>query len=78
MTSKIQNMRKEAGFEVEDKIYLYYTGDETIDEVMEKHGREIKTDTLALLVEKATPPEGSFSRMWNINDHRVNIGVKKA
>ncbi|WP_422446656.1 isoleucine--tRNA ligase [Thermoanaerobacterium sp. DL9XJH110] len=78
MTSKIQNMRKEAGFEVEDKIYLYYTGDETIDEVMEKHGREIMTDTLALLVEKATPPEGSFSRMWNINDHRVNIGVKKA
>ncbi|RKL64354.1 isoleucine--tRNA ligase [Thermoanaerobacteraceae bacterium SP2] len=77
MTSKIQNMRKEAGFEVEDKIHLYYTGDEIIDEVMGKFGREIQTDTLALSAQKTMPPEDSFSQEWNLNDHRVIIGVKK-
>ncbi|MCR4431653.1 MAG: isoleucine--tRNA ligase [Tepidanaerobacteraceae bacterium] len=78
MTSKIQNMRKEAGFEVEDKIHLYYTGDETIDEVMGKFGTEIQTDTLALSVERTLPPEDGFYRVWDINNHKVNIGVKKA
>ncbi|MDI3481783.1 MAG: isoleucyl-tRNA synthetase [Tepidanaerobacteraceae bacterium] len=78
LTSKIQNMRKEAGFEVEDKIHLYYSGDETIDEVMAKFGAEIQTDTLALSVERTLPPEDGFSRVWDINNHKVNIGVKKA
>jgi len=78
LTSKIQNMRKDAGFEVEDKIYLYYHGDDTIDEVMEKFGNEIKTDTLALEVHNTQPPADSFHHEWNVNDHKVLIGVKKA
>ncbi|MDD4569643.1 MAG: isoleucine--tRNA ligase [Tepidanaerobacteraceae bacterium] len=78
LVSKIQNMRKEAGFEIEDKIYLYYSSDVTIDKVMEKHGEEIKTDTLALSVEKVSPPEDSFARHLDINNHKVDIGVKKA
>ncbi len=77
LVSKIQNMRKEAGFEVEDKIYLYCSGDDTIDEVLKKHGEEIKKDTLALSIEKTSPSEDSFIREWNINDHKVEIGVKK-
>jgi isoleucyl-tRNA synthetase len=78
MTSKIQNMRKEAGFEVENKIHLYYTGDDTIDEVMKKFGESIQKDTLALSVQKIAPPAGSFYQEWNLNDHKVTIGVKKA
>lgn len=77
MVSKIQNMRKEAGFEVEDKIYIYYLGDDTIDEVIKRHGDEIKKDTLAIVVEKVSPPEESFTKELNINDHKVKIGVKK-
>lgn len=77
IVSKIQNMRKEAGFEVEDKIYISYSSDDTIDEVIEKHGEEIKTDTLALSLEKADLKE-CFVKDWNINDHEVSIGVKKA
>ncbi|HHW03210.1 MAG TPA: isoleucine--tRNA ligase [Thermoanaerobacterales bacterium] len=78
MTSKIQNMRKEAGFEVEDKIHLYFTGDDTIDEVMEKFGESIQKDTLALSAQKIAPPADSFYQEWNLNDHKVTIGVKKA
>lgn len=78
LTSKIQNMRKDAGFEVEDKIYLYVSGDSIINEVMEKFGTEIKTDTLAITVENVQPPADSYHREWNVNEHKVTIGVKKA
>lgn len=77
LTSKIQNMRKDAGFEVEDKIELYYMGDNTIDEVMEKYGEQVESDTLALKSEKTTPPEDTFSKNWKINGHDVTIGVKR-
>jgi isoleucyl-tRNA synthetase len=78
LTSKIQNMRREAGFEVEDKIYLYYSGDHVIDEVMAKHGNEIQADTLAISAEKTSPSGKSYMKKWDINDHMVEIGVKKA
>lgn len=78
LVSKIQNMRKEAGFRVEDKIYLYYSGDDAIEKVLERHGEEIKTDTLALSIEKTFPLKDVFTREWDINDHKVEIGVKKA
>jgi len=77
LVSKIQNMRKEAGFEVEDKIYLYCSGDETVAKVLEVHGEEIKEDTLAIAFETSLPADG-FTREWNINDHKVVISVKKA
>lgn len=69
-------MRKDAGFEVADKIYLYYEGDETIEETMKAFGDDIKADTLSVSMEN-TVPEDSFAKTWNINDHQVKIGVKK-
>jgi isoleucyl-tRNA synthetase len=77
LVSKIQNMRKEAGFEVEDKIYLYCVGDETIAKVLEVHGEEIKADTLALAIETSLAEDG-YTREWDLNDHKVTISVKKA
>ncbi len=76
MVSKIQNMRKEAGFEVADKINLYYEGDGTIDEVMSTFKEDIKADTLSVSVENEVPYD-SYSKTWNINDRQVKIGVKK-
>lgn len=45
--SKVQNMRKESGFEVADKINLYVSGNKSLEEVVKKHEEEIKKDTLA-------------------------------
>jgi len=78
LVSKIQTMRKEAGFEVEDKIYLYCVGDDTIDKVLEIHGEDIKADTLAIAIEKTSLPVDGYTKEWNINDHKVKISVKKA
>ncbi len=48
--SKIQNMRKETGFEVSDKINLYFAGNEVLENVIRKFENQIKKDTLALTV----------------------------
>ncbi|MEG3041110.1 MAG: isoleucine--tRNA ligase [Clostridium sp.] len=48
--SKIQNMRKESGFEVSDKINLYLSGNETLESIVRKFEEQIKRDTLAVEV----------------------------
>lgn len=45
--SKIQNMRKDKGFEVLDRINLYVSGNKMLEEVVEKFADTIKRDTLA-------------------------------
>ncbi|MDI3533749.1 MAG: isoleucyl-tRNA synthetase [Thermosediminibacterales bacterium] len=77
IVSKIQNMRKEAGFNVEDKIVLYYYGDETIDKTFEKFGDVIKAETLSLEARKEKPEEADNIKNWNINGHTVLLAVKR-
>jgi len=48
--SKIQNMRKESGFEVADKIRLYVSGNEMLQNVIMKFEEQIKRDTLSVEV----------------------------
>ena len=45
--SKVQNMRKDNGFEVLDKINLYVSGNESLEKVIEKYAEQIQKDTLA-------------------------------
>ena len=45
--SKVQNMRKDSGFEVLDRINLYITGNTMLEEVIKKYEKDIKKDTLA-------------------------------
>lgn len=77
LVSKVQNMRKEAGFAVEDKICLYCLGDDIINKAIEVHEEEIKSDTLSVAIEKIVPPADSFAKEQDINGHKANIGVKK-
>lgn len=48
--SKVQNMRKDSGFEVSDKINLYVAGNETLESVVKKHEDTIKKETLSVEV----------------------------
>ena len=47
LVSKIQTMRKEAGFEVMDKIRVYAKDNDKIVSIMKNHGDEIKSEVLA-------------------------------
>ena len=73
--SKIQTMRKEAGFEVMDKIKVTYDGSEKAEKVFAEYAEQIGQETLAVAVEKAEP--AGYVKDWKINGEAVNMGVEK-
>ena len=81
--SKIQQMRKEAGFEVMDKITIYYKADEKVSGIFTQYGDTIRKDVLALDIaadqngEFASDAAGVYNKEWNINGEQVLLGVKK-
>ena len=73
--SKIQTMRKEAGFEVMDKIAIYETGSEKITEILTKFGENIKEEVLA--TDLVLGETKGFVKEWDINGESVVLGVEK-
>ena len=80
--SKIQTMRKEAGFEVMDKISIYYHADEKVADIFNKYENDIMGDVLGTeVVAEAdsfdSGENGIYCKEWNINGEKVLLGVKK-
>ena len=73
--SKIQTMRKEADFEVMDRIRVTYEGTEKAEAVFEKYAGQISGEVLADQVVKAEP--SGFVKEWKINGEAVTMGVEK-
>ena len=73
--SKVQTMRKEAGFEVMDKIIVYAKDNDKIMDIMKANQDEIKHEVLAenIILGEA---EG-YTKEWNINKEAVTLGVSK-
>ena len=75
LISKIQTMRKEAGFEVMDRIRIYAQGNEKIAMILENNADEISADVLA--DEIRIGETAGYSKEWNINGEKVTLGVEK-
>ena len=75
LISKVQTMRKEAGFEVVDHILLSQTGNERIAEIIKKNEAVIKNDTLADEI-VYNNVEG-YTKDWNLNGENTSLGVSK-
>ena len=73
--SKVQTMRKEAGFEVMDKIHVYAKDNQKIEDVMTAHKEEIQEEVLAEEITFGTC-EG-YVKEWSINSEKVTLGVVK-
>ena len=73
--SKVQTMRKEAGFEVTDHIRLYQDGNERIASILKTHGGTVKNETLADEILSGTV--SGYEKDWNINGEHVMLGVEK-
>lgn len=73
--SKIQTMRKDAGFEVLDHIRVYAAGNDALRAVMERNADDIKSKTLcdAFLFDKTC----ASSKEWGIGDEKLTLGVEK-
>ena len=73
--SKIQTMRKEAGFEVMDKINVYLKDNKVIEDIMKTHAEEIQSEVLA---EEILPDTTQgYEKEWNINSQKVTLAVEK-
>ena len=74
LISKIQTMRKEADFEVTDRIRIYVQGNEKIAEIFKKYEDKMKDEVLAdeIIFESTN----GYVKEWNINGETVTMGVE--
>ena len=75
LISKIQTMRKEAGFEVMDKITVSAMGNDKIDAILKKYEDQIKDEVLAVTV--VYGEVSGYSKEWSINGEQVTLGVER-
>ena len=75
LVSKIQTMRKEAGFEVMDHIYVYADNNDTITGIIKKYADQLKGEVLADSI--TLGQMAGHAKEWNINGETVMLGVAK-
>ncbi len=75
LISKIQNMRKEAGFEVMDKIRITLSGNEKLEKYLSANESFVKVETMADEVQYSSL--SGYTREWDINGEKVTLGVER-
>ena len=73
--SKIQTMRKEAGFEVMNHINVFQDGNDKLAEILKKHTEEIKKEVLADNILIGTM--SGYTKEWDINGEKVCLVLRK-
>ena len=78
IVSKIQTMRKDAGFEVMDRINVYVYGDSDFP-VLAKHADKVANTVLAdeIIISDGGTREDIFTKDWKIDDEDITLGVKR-
>lgn len=75
VVSKVQTMRKEAGFEVMDHILVYQADNEAIAALLTENAAEICSEVLAERI--VTGQTAGYVKEWNINGEKTMLGVEK-
>jgi len=75
--SKVQTMRKEAGFEVTDRIAVYVTGSKLIEEIVSADAETLKEGVLAVDVVIGEASEGIYAKEWDLNGEKTTLAVEK-
>jgi len=73
MVSKVQNLRKICDFHVADRITLYYSGDEKIDQCVTLFAEYIKSETLATSIVK----KEDLKETYDLNGHTCSIAIER-
>ncbi|TMF11196.1 MAG: isoleucine--tRNA ligase [Chloroflexi bacterium] len=75
LVRKIQELRKQSGFAIDDRIRLFYEGDGILAEALERWRDYIATETLAVAVARGAAPDGASTETLQIegNDLRVSV-----
>ncbi len=75
--NRIQNMRKEARFEVTDRIEIQFEASQYLEDAIEKQSSWIRNETLASSLQKTRNPSGEFVDTFEIGDQQIKIGVSR-
>ena len=75
--NRIQNMRKEAGFEVTDRIVIQYSASDGLAQALRKHADWIRNETLALELDASDQPEGEHVETFHIGEEQIMFGVRR-
>lgn len=73
LVSKVQNLRKTNGLEIENRIKLYYFSDDRVNKAVEKFEDFIKKETLALEIIK----NEELDEIMDLNGHKTAISIEK-
>jgi isoleucyl-tRNA synthetase len=73
LVRRIQSLRKEADFRIEDKIITYYQGDPVLSEVMREHRGYIGQETLSLKMVEGKGPEGTYEGQFRIGERDISF-----
>ena len=74
---RIQNLRKDAGFEVTDRIDIAYEGSSQIADAVAEYRDWIRNETLALELQPSDAPTGEAVETFEIDDEQLTIGVRR-
>jgi len=75
--SKLQTMRKEAGFEVTDRVTVRYATTKRLAKILEANAREISAATLCLDFAAGEALSGAYGKEWDINGEKAMLFVAK-
>ena len=75
--NRIQNMRKEAGFEVTDRIFIQYSASDRLARALREHAGWVRNETLALELDASERPEGEHVETFHIGEDQIMIGVRR-
>ena len=77
LVSKIQSMRKEADFNVTDRINIYFNAEGNAHRVLTQFGKEIASDVLAENVNEVAEVTVGFIKELDVNGDKVILSVEK-
>lgn len=75
--NRIQNMRKEANYDVTDRIVIGFNGTENIKDAVVSMKKYIRRETLAEKIEHSALQESDFTKEWDIGDEKCTISIRR-
>jgi len=76
VVNRIQNMRKQAGFDVTDRINVYFDSSEKMIQAIQEKDQYIREETLAVHLENQLQ-KGDYYKEWEIEDDTIKVGIKR-
>jgi isoleucyl-tRNA synthetase len=75
---RIQNLRRDAEFDISDRITTYWQGDGDIERVLGAHAEYVQGETLSTALVEGEPPASAHRSEQDVDGHAVVLGVEKA